>query len=688
MELDVQPPEAKRIPTSFTHHGITVEDPYAWLKDVNYPEVSDPQIINHLQAENLYFDAYMARLEASVKTIFQEIKERQPDEDESVPYLKSGWYYQWRFSQEAQYRTWYRASEEKPSQWELLLDEVALAEGLDFFRLGGLSVSPDGTRLAYSADTTGAERFTTRVLDLTNRKTIAGPIHDTLGAVVWAADSDSFYYVTVSEAWRPYRIWQHVFETQGDRLVYEEKDVSFFVSIDLAQSEKYVFINSGGHTNNEVYFVPRTNLAAEPRLISARRSAHEYHVNHGNGSFFIRSNRDHVNFDLYRTDEQNPQESAWEKIVSGDSRHYLVDHLPLADHLIVQQRIDGLDQIKVMCNGDQAHYIEFPEPTYHVGLGTNPNFDSATLRLAYTSMITPNTVYDYDLNSQQLTSRKVQPIPSGYDATRYITERLQIEARDGTKIPISLVRHTNTPTDGSAPLYLYAYGAYGISIPPSFSTTRLSLLDRGFIFAIAHIRGGDDLGYQWYLDGKLRQRTNTFNDFVDCARALITHNYTCAGQIAIAGGSAGGELMGAALNQAPELWGAVVAHVPFVDVLNTMLDESLPLTPLEWPEWGNPIEDAAAFRLIQSYSPYDQLKPGTYPPIMVTAGLNDPRVTYWEPAKFVARLRHLKTDENPLILKTNMGAGHAGKSGRFESFKETAEEYAFFIDLLEPGPSE
>ena len=665
-----------------------MEDPYAWLKDVNYPEVSDPQIINHLQAENLYFDAYMERLEASVKTIFQEIKERQPDEDESVPYLKYGWYYQWRYSKEAQYRTWYRAREEHPSQWELLLDEVALAEGLDFFRLGALNVSPDGTRLAYSADTTGAERFTTRVLNIANRKTIAGPIHNTLGAVVWAADSSSFYYVTVSEEWRPYRIWQHVFGTQDDRLVYEEEDASFFVSIDVAQSEKYLFINTGGHTNNEVYFVPRTNLAAEPRLILARRPAHEYHVNHGNGSFFIRSNRDHVNFDLYQTDEQTPQESAWEKVVSGDSRHYLVGHLPLVDHLIVQQRIDGLDQIKVMSNGDQAHYIDFPEATYDVGLGTNPNFDSATLRLAYTSMITPNTVYDYDLKSRQLTPRKVQHIASGYDSMSYITERLQIEARDGTKIPISLVRHTDTATDGSAPLYLYAYGAYGISIAPSFSTTRLSLLDRGFIFAIAHIRGGDDLGYQWYLDGKLKQRANTFNDFVDCAQALIAQKYTCAGQIAIAGGSAGGELMGAALNQAPELWGAVVAHVPFVDVLNTMLDESLPLTPLEWTEWGNPIEDAVAFRLIQSYSPYDQLKPGAYPPIMVTAGLNDPRVTYWEPAKFVARLRHLKTDTNPLILKTNMGAGHAGKSGRFESFKETAEEYAFFLDLLGPGPSE
>ena len=343
----------------------------------------------------------------------------------------------------------------------------------------------------------------------------------------------------------------------------------------------------------------------------------------------------------------------------------------------------GLDQIRLIDRAGESVHIEFPEAAYAVSLGNNPEFETRSLRLRYTSMVTPDTVYDYHLDRADLEARKVRKIPSGYDPSLYVTERLDAPARDGPQVPVSIVRRKDTPTDGSAPLYLYAYGAYGHAIPPSFSASRLSLLDRGFIAAIAHIRGGDDLGYHWYEAGKLEHRTNTFNDFVDVARHLIEKDYANAGRIAIAGGSAGGELMGAVVNQAPDLWGAVAAHVPFVDVLNTMLDDTLPLTPIEWPEWGNPIEDAEAFRLIRSYSPYDQLKPGAYPPMLVTAGLNDPRVTYWEPAKYVAKLRTLKTDDNLLLLKTNMGAGHGGKSGRFDSLREVAEEYAFFLAAME-----
>ena len=354
-----------------------------------------------------------------------------------------------------------------------------------------------------------------------------------------------------------------------------------------------------------------------------------------------------------------------------------------ADFIAVLERIDGLDQVRLIDRQGIDSHIEFPESAYSVGLGENPEFETRTLRLDYTSMVSPHRVYDYHLDQGELEVRKVQQIPSGYDSKLYVTERLMAPARDGVRVPVSLVRRGNTPVDGTAPLYLYGYGAYGYAIPPSFSTTRLSLLDRGFIAAIAHIRGGDDLGYHWYEAGKLTRRTNTFNDFVDVARHLVTAGYGSQGRIAIAGGSAGGELMGAVVNQAPELWGAVAAHVPFVDVLNTMLDTSLPLTPIEWPEWGNPIEDAAAFELIRSYSPYDQLQPGAYPPMLVTAGLNDPRVTYWEPAKYVAKLRTLKTDNNPLLLKTNMGAGHGGKSGRFDALREVAEEYAFILAALE-----
>lgn len=675
-------PVAKREAHRYSHHGVTVEDPYAWLKDPNYPDVSDKEVIHYLQAENNHFDDYMGRLSSSVASLFEEIKARQPAADESVPYLKNGWWYQWRFAKDAQYRGWYRAPDENPEAWEILLDEVSLADGLEFFRLGSITVSPDGNKLAYSADTNGSERFTTRVLDLATRESLASPIANTIDGVVWNAGSTGFLYTRVSEEWRPYQVWHHTLGTTSDDLIYEEADTSFFVSTDLAQSEQYVFISSGGHTHNEVYFLPRQNLAAPLNLISPRRENHEYHVDHGDGTFVIRSNREQVNFDLFQATDDAASEESWHKLVSGDPTHYLTDHLVLKDRVILLERIDGLDQIRIITRDGDEHRIEFPEDTYDAGLGSNPNFVTDTLRVTYTSMVTPNTVFDYDLTTRSLETRKVQKIPSGYDAASYRSERLYIQVRDDATVPLSLVYHKDTPLDGTAPLYLYGYGAYGLAIPPSFSSTRLSLLNRGFIFAIAHIRGGDDLGYQWYLDGKLTARPNTFNDFVDCAQHLIEHEYTSAGRIAIAGGSAGGELMGAAMNQAPELWGAIAAHVPFVDVLNTMLDEDLPLTPLEWPEWGNPITDPQAFALIQSYSPYDQLKARDYPPLLVTAGLNDPRVTYWEPAKFVAKMRHLRTNDAPLLLKTNMGAGHGGKSGRVDSLRETAEEYAFFLDLL------
>lgn len=679
-------PEAKRLIHSVSHHGITLEDPYAWLKDPGYPEVTDAEIIRHLQAENLHFDAYMQPLSDSVDLLFTEIKGRQPDEDESVPYLKNGWWYQWRFERNAQYRTWYRADENEPERWQVLLDEVELAEGLDFFKLGSLSVSPNGAYLAYSADLNGSERFTTRVLDIETRVALCQPIGNTLGSVIWDDSSTGFLYVALSAEWRPYQVWHRLLGDTEDALVYEEADTSFFVSTDLAQSEEFVFITAGGHTQNEVYFVPRGHLRATPRLIAPRRLDHEYHLDHGNGTFYIRSNRDQVNFDLYQTSDQDFTESNWQKLIAGDEHRYLTDHMVTRDYLIVLERIDGLDQIRVCKDQGEQHTIAFPETTYSAGLGSNPNFDLDHLRVTYTSLVTPNTVFDYDLETRTLSPRKVQTVPSGYQRDAYRSQRVLVPARDGAMVPVSLVYRADTLLDGSAPLYLYGYGAYGISIPPSFSATRLSLLDRGFIFAIAHIRGGDDLGYQWYLDGKLARRTNTFNDFVDCARHLIAQNFTRAGQIAISGGSAGGELMGAAMNQAPDLWGAVAAHVPFVDVLNTMLDEDLPLTPLEWPEWGNPIEDKVAFEFIRSYSPYDQLDAKDYPPLMVTAGLNDPRVTYWEPAKFVAKLRYLRTNDAPLLFRTHMGAGHAGKSGRFESLRETAEEYAFFVDLLcRPG---
>lgn len=675
------PPIARRVANEFSHHGITVTDHYAWLKDPNYPKVDGAEILAYLEAENDYYQTVMAPLEPLVEQLFEELKARQPPEDESVPYTKNGWRYQWRFKKDAQYRTWYRAPIADPEAWQVLLDESVLAEQHEYFRLGALAISPSGKRLAYSLDTNGGERYVLTIIDIDSTDELSKVIENVSGTPVWAND-DELLYVRLSDEWRPYQVWHHKLGSSADRLVYAESNASFFVSLSLTQSEAFILIAANGHTDSEIYVLPRSDVETSPQLFTPRTPNHEYQLDHGEGLFYIRSNKDQTNFDIFTAPDDATDVAHWQPHVQGSDDIYITGLLKLENHLILEERHRGLDQIRII-DADGDHLIPFDEPSYEVGLGLNVNYATDQLRLNYTSMVTPNTVMAYDLNRRFHTTLKVQTIPSGYDASEFVSQRLDIPARDGAMVPVSVVYHRTTPLDGSAPLYLYGYGAYGLSIPPTFSTTRISLVERGFVYAIAHIRGGDDLGYDWYTQGKLKQRTNTFNDFVDAARHLIKLQYTRAGNIAIAGGSAGGELMGAVLNQAPELWGAAAAHVPFVDVLNTMLDKSLPLTPLEWPEWGNPIKDPDAFDLIRSYSPYDQLEAKAYPPMMVTAGLNDPRVTYWEPAKYVAKLRHLKTDDNPLVLKTNMGAGHGGKSGRFDALRESAEEFAFFLHYLE-----
>jgi len=682
------PPVAEQRPHSYTVHGITVEDPYHWLKDQSYPKVDDPDVLAYLEAENAYFEAVMATHKELTDTIFAEIKARQKPDDANVPVKDGDYFYQWRFEAEGQYRVWSRwpaadqGADKGPTAGAVvILDEPALAEGADYFRLGALSVSNDGRLMTYSVDVTGAERFTLRIKGLDTGELLDEAIENTSGSPVWSADDGSFFYAVVDENWRPYQVRRHVLGTsvEDDTIVYEEHDPGFFVSVSSTSSDRYVVISSGDHVTSEVYLVPADVPASDPRLVAARREDHDYTLDHQGDRFVIRTNDTHKNNRLVTAPDDDPSEAAWETLLVGSDERYITGFQAFADFLAVEERIDGLDQIRLIDRSGESTHIEFPETAYRVGIGANEEFDSGTLRLGYESMVTPDTVFDYDLGAAQLRSRKVQEIPSGYDASAYATERIMAPARDGVRVPVSIVYRKDTPTDGSAPLYLYGYGAYGYGMSPSFSTTRLSLLDRGFIYAIAHIRGGDELGYHWYEAGKLDRRTNTFNDFVDVARHLIAQGFTREGRIAIAGGSAGGELMGAVVNQAPELWGAVAAHVPFVDVVNSMLDTSLPLTPIEWPEWGNPIEDKAAFEYMYSYSPYDQLKSGHYPPILVTAGLNDPRVTYWEPAKYVAKLRTLKEDDNPLVLKTNMGAGHGGKSGRYDSLYEVAEEYTFMV---------
>ena len=506
-------------------------------------------------------------------------------------------------------------------------------------------------------------------------------ISGTLSSLVWSADSKSLLYGLANENWRTDNARLHVLGTdiKDDLELYKEEQDGFTVGIGLTQSEKFIVIATGDNETSEVRLVPTDNPTAEQVLISPRKKGREYSVEEHDGTLYILTNDDHVNFRLATASLDNPGE--WTTLIAGSDEFYLTDMTAFKDFYVTEGRENGLDQVEMRSYTDptKVERIAFPEASYNAGLDDNPEYDVAKLRLSYESMVTPDTVYDYTLADKKLATLKVQEIPSGYDAAQYTTERLTIRARDGAMVPVSLVYKNGTKLDGSAPLHLYAYGAYGYAVPPSFSTTRLSLVDRGFIYAIAHIRGGDDLGRDWYLQGKLMQRTNTFNDFVDVARGLADKGYTTKGRISASGGSAGGELMGAVVNSDPALWGAVVAHVPFVDVLNTMLDESLPLTPGEWPEWGNPITDKAAFEYIRSYSPYDQVSPQDYPPMLITGGLNDPRVTYWEPAKWTAKLRTAKTDDNILLLKTNMGAGHGGKSGRWNRIEEVAEEFAFIL---------
>ena len=677
------PPVAAKKAHSFTHHGVTVTDDYAWLRDPGYPEVTDQAVLAHLEAENAWFEARMAPHQPLVDRLFQEMRGRIKEADKSVPQKDGDWLYWIEFEEGAEYKKWWR----KPLSGgadELLLDEVELANGKEYFRLGALSVSNDGKLLAYAIDDNGSERFTARVKVIATGEVLPDEIPGTLSALVWVAHDKALVYSLANEQWRTDNARLHWLgqPISSDVELYHEDDEGFRVGSAMSANERWLIVSASDHETSEVRLIPAADPLAAPILVRPRQKGVEYEVDERDDVLYIHANDTHENFRLATAPLASPGE--WTTLIEGTDAFYLTGVDLFRDFYVVEGRPTqghgaGLDQIEVRYYDDPGRIepIVFPEASYSAGLGDNPEWAVNTLRLSYESMVSPASVYDYSVAGRGLELLKVQEIPSGYDASLYTTERLEITARDGTAIPVSVVSRKDRAPGG--PLHLYGYGAYGIAIDPGFSTSRLSLVDRGFAYAIAHIRGGDDLGRAWYKAGKLERRTNTFNDFVDAAKGLVERGYTQAGKISISGGSAGGELMGAVINSDPSLFGAVAAHVPFVDVLATMLDESLPLTPGEWPEWGNPIEDAAAFALIRSYSPYDQVKRQAYPPLLVTAGLNDPRVTYWEPAKWVARLRELKTDQNELLLKTNMGAGHGGKSGRFESLRETAEEFAFIL---------
>jgi oligopeptidase B len=677
------PPTPPQRPYSYERHGVTISDPWHWLRDPKYPDVDDPDVLAYLKAENAYFESWKAPHEALLTELFEEMKVRIKEDESSVPLRDGDWLYWWAFRPGAQYRTWWR----KPvggGDDQAVLDEPVEAEGKDYFRLGALEVSPDGRLLATLADYDGSERFELRIRDLSTGKDIETVTKVGIGQPAWASDSAGIVFTEVNDQWRSYRARYHRLGRPADEDVtlYEEtEELGFSVGLGKSQDKSLIFVSTGDNATSEVRFVSANDPARPLTLISPRKANLEYHVDAAHGKLWIHTNDNHVNFRLAEADVANPGE--WRTVIAGSDRVYLTGVTSYRDHLAISSRVDGLDQLRLRTYAGEETRIPFAEASYSAFFHGNPEFAPDAYRLGYSSMVTPMTTYDFDPASGALTVRKVQEIPSGYDASQYATERLTIEARDGVKVPVSVVYKRGFEKDGAGKLFLYAYGAYGMAIPPVFNSNRISLLDRGWACAIAHIRGGDDLGHQWFLDGKLSKRTNTFNDFVDVAKGLVAAKFTKPGRIAINGGSAGGELMGAVVNSDPELWGAVVADVPFVDVLNTMLDDTLPLTPGEWPEWGNPITDRQAFETIRGYSPYDNVTAQDYPPMLITGGLTDPRVTYWEPAKWAAKLRATKTDDNLLLLKINMGAGHGGKSGRWEKLHEIAETYGFVLTQVQ-----
>jgi len=682
------PPRAEARPVTLENHGIRRTDEYAWLRADNWqdvmrdPDVLDADIRAYLEAENDYQKEMMAPTEALQETLFAEMRGRIKEDDSSVPSPDGAYAYGIRYVTGGQHPKFVRTGRDGTNEI-VLVDGDKEAEGTAYFKFGGAMHSPDHSLLAWAYDDKGSEYYTLRLRNTKTGEDLPQRIEDTGGGGVFSADGKYVFYIRLDANHRPSKLFRHEIGTDPaeDVLVYEEEDAGFFMGVGKTQSGNYILIDIHDHQTSEVWTIPADHPLDPPILISARDTAMEYSVEDAGGQFYILTNVDGAeDFKIVTAPVETPGREHWRDLVDHVSGRLILSHTLYKSFMVRLEREDGLPRIVVRRLADNIeHAIAFDEEAYSLGLSGGYEFDTTEIRFSYSSMTTPSRVYDYDVETRQRVLRKEQEVPSGHSPEDYVTRRLQAPAADGETVPISIVHHKDTPIDGSAPCLLYGYGSYGISIPASFNTNALSLVDRGFVYAIAHIRGGKEKGFRWYKEGRREHKTNTFKDFIAASEHMVTAGYTGHDRIIAQGGSAGGMLMGAVSNMAPQNFAGIIAEVPFVDVLATMLDDTLPLTPPEWPEWGNPIEDIEAFKTIAGYSPYDNVEAKEYPAILAVGGLTDPRVTYWEPAKWVARLRATKTGDSLLMLKTNMEAGHGGASGRFDRLKEVALVQAFAL---------
>jgi oligopeptidase B len=673
------PPSARKQPKKTQVHGREMVDDYFWMREKGSADVTA-----HLEAENAYADAVMRPTAELQERLYKEMLGRIKQTDSNVPFRRRGYLYNSRTEEGKQYPIFVRRrADDEKAPWEVTLDVNELAADKKYTAVGAYSVSDDGNLLAYSVDHTGYRQYKLQIKDLRTGKLLP----DDVGLVTtafWAADNRTVFYVTEDAAKRPHKVWRHTLgePKERDALVYEEKDELYRTGAGLARSGRYIFIFAGSSTTSEVRYLRADRPADEPKVIVARREGHEYSVEHQGDRFLILTNDKGRNFRLVSTPVSDPRPEKWQELVAHRAEVMLEDVDGFADFYVVTERDRGLQKLRVFdVRTNQSHHLAFPEPVYSAGVGVNREYETSKLRYNYQSFTTPASVYDYDVRARQSTLLKQQPVLGGFDPTRYTSERVHATAADGTKIPVSLVYRKDVKRDGKAPLLLYGYGSYGISSNVTFNSNRLSLIDRGVVYAVAHIRGGGDLGKPWYDDGKLMKKMNTFTDFIAAAEHLVKEKYTSPDRLAASGGSAGGLLMGAVVNLRPDLFRVILSYVPFVDVMNTMLDASLPLTIQEYLEWGNPNEEES-FKYMMTYSPYENISAKEYPAMLVRASVNDSQVPYWEAAKYVARLRAMKTDRNIVLLKTNMGAGHGGASGRYDALRDVAYDYAFLLREL------